>query len=97
MDGRWDAIAIALIVMACGSGALAFLSFIIWVLGGCRKDSRTLHVLAVSGLVCSCAYLLCGDYAVAVITGNTMGLPRKKDKALYWTYWFFERLPILTF
>lgn len=65
--------------MGCGSGALAFGSFIIWVKGGCRRDSVTLHVLAVAGLVNSCANFLTGDYAVAVLTGNTVGIPFRRN------------------
>jgi len=84
--------------MACGSGVVAFVTFIAWVKSGCREESTTLHVLAVSGLVCSCAYFLVGDYAVAVLTGNIMGIPMDgKVKTVYWVYWVCERLPLLTF
>jgi hypothetical protein len=97
LQGRWDPIAIFLIVMACGSGALAFGSLIIWVKGGCRRDSVTLHVLVVAGLVNSCANYLAGDYGVAVLTGNTVGIPSEEAKKLYYVYWVFERIPIFTF
>src|SRR5437868_5631687 len=97
LQGRWDALAIILIILACGSGAIAFIAFIAWVKAGFRAEGKTLHVLAVAGLLCSCAYFLCGDYAVAVLTGNTIGTPRKKVAALYWAFWIFERVPLFTF
>ena len=87
--------------MVCGSGVLAFGSLIIWVKGGCRRDSVTLHVLAVAGLVNSCTNFLVGDYGVAVLTGNTVGIPSEEVsevvKKLYYVYWVFERIPIFTF
>jgi hypothetical protein len=96
LQGRWDPLSITLVVIICGSGALAFGSFISWVKGGCRQDS-TLHVLAVAGLVNSCANYLAGDYAVAVLTGNIVGIPSDTARKLYYVYWVFERVPIFTF
>jgi len=91
-------LAILLVVLACGSGGIAFIAFIAWFQGGFRAEGKTLHILAVAGLMCSCAYFLCGDYAVAVLTGNTIGSPREKKVAsLYWTFWVFERVPLFTF
>ena len=83
--------------MACGSGLIAFTSFISWIKGGCRRDSVTLHVLVVSGVVCSCSYFLVGDYGVAVITGSTAGIPAETASKLYYVYLVVERIPFLTF
>lgn len=97
LQNRWDAISITLVVLACGSGAIAFFAFIAWIRAGFRADGKTLHVLAVAGLVCSCAYFLSGDYAVAVLTGNTLGAPRdRKVSRLYWVFFVFERIPLFT-
>ncbi|KAI9867543.1 MAG: hypothetical protein M1813_008342 [Trichoglossum hirsutum] len=97
LQGRWDPLAIFLIITVCSSGALAFVSLIIWVKGGCEENSVTIHVLAVTGLVNSCANFLVGDYAVAVLTGNTGGIPSDTARNLYYVYWVFERIPIFTF
>ena len=86
-----------MVVMACGSGFLAFVSLIAWFKKGCLRVGTTIHVLVVSGLVCSLAYFLSGDYAVAVLTGNTFGLPTKEYQVLYWVFWVFERVPLFTF
>jgi len=83
--------------MACSSGFVAFVSLILWLKKGRSRAGATLHVLVVSGLVCSLAYFLSGDYAVAVLTGNTIGLPTKKYEGLYWVFWVFERVPLFTF
>jgi len=83
--------------MACGSGFVAFVSLIAWFKEGRPQLGATLHILVVSGLVCSLAYFLSGDYAVAVLTGNTIGLPTKKYQELYWVFWIFERVPLFTF
>jgi hypothetical protein len=94
LQGRFDTLAILLLVIALGAGLTAFVALIAWGKSGSRG---ALHVLVVSGLVTSCAYLLVGDYGVAVITGNTLGYPSEEAKTLYWIYWVFERLPLLTF
>ncbi|KAI9779439.1 MAG: hypothetical protein M1839_007404 [Geoglossum umbratile] len=97
LQGRWDPLSVTLVVIICGSGALAFGSFISWVKGGCRQDPVTLHILAVAGLANSCANFLAGDYAVAVLTGNTIGIPSDAVSKLYYAYWVFERVPFFTF
>jgi len=83
--------------MACSSGFVAFVSLISWLKKGRPQAGATLHILVVSGLVCSLAYFLSGDYAVAVLTGNTIGLPTKNYQELYWVFWVFERVPLFTF
>ena len=83
--------------MASSSGFVAFVSLISWLKQGRPGAGATLHILVVSGLVCSLAYFLSGDYAVAVLTGNTIGLPTEKYQGLYWVFWVFERVPLFTF
>jgi hypothetical protein len=96
LNGRWEPIAIFILVLACGGGFFAFVSLIAWFRKGCRREGATLHILVVSGLICSLGYFLAGDYGVAVITGSTIGLPTEKYQALYWVFFIFERVPLLT-
>ncbi|KAJ2897708.1 hypothetical protein MKZ38_004485 [Zalerion maritima] len=97
LQGRFDGVSIPILVVILVSALIAFVSFIVWVKGSCRKEAGSLHVVVVSGLICSCGYFLAGDWGVAVMTGNTIGSPDNSSVAsLFWTYWIFGRFALLT-
>ena len=58
------------------------------------KDSM---YFAISAILFSCALFWFGDFGIATVSKNTIGMPSKQVTALYYSFWIVERLPLFTF
>ncbi|CAO2656528.1 Nn.00g053310.m01.CDS01 [Neocucurbitaria sp. VM-36] len=54
-------------------------------------------LFAVSAIFLSCALFWLGDFGIALVSKNSIGTPSNQIKALYYTFWVVERLPLFTF
>ncbi|EJT82459.1 hypothetical protein GGTG_02432 [Gaeumannomyces tritici R3-111a-1] len=100
--GRWtDPLMYVLGFLAIGGGLLAVLSVFCLCRGrsgeGKRRESRGMHFFVITALISSLGWFVIGDYGVALLTGQTLGLPGDKTRTLYWVYYVFQYVPLGTF
>ncbi|KAK0747209.1 hypothetical protein B0T21DRAFT_417358 [Apiosordaria backusii] len=102
-DTRWqwsDPGIILIAVMGVGGGVIAVLSFfLIWRSSSLDDEKRrpiSASVFFFSGLICALGWFWLADYGPVIVTGNKMGHPRQGGNALFWLYFVFQWVPILT-
>ena len=97
-DGKTGSIlkSIALIVLLVWLGLTGLAAAFSLIVAVMRIFKGSAH-FAVSAILFSCALFWFGDFGIATVSKNTMGMPSKQITALYYSFWIVERLPLLTF
>jgi hypothetical protein len=97
-DGRVGNIfkSIAFIVLLAWIAFTGLATLLSLVVSACLLFKNVM-LFAVSAVLFSCALFWLGDFGIATVSKNSIGIPSKQVAVLYYTFWIIERLPLFTF
>lgn len=84
-------IVVGMFIMFSGLALMIF--FVIWI----KNSGKRGQSLAISALCLTLGLFWGADLVAGIGAQNLIGKPDKTSKALFWTFWVFDRAGLFTF